>query len=86
MLFPIDLPIIHLYGMNQYHLELKFSKGSLIYNFTWDYYEPDKLRENVHRFLWVLKNSFARPYIVYRAHTEVPKDLNEDTKGVEPSR
>lgn len=51
MLFPIDLPIIHLYGMNQYHLELKFSKGSLIYNFTWDYYEPDKLRENVHRFL-----------------------------------
>ena len=73
MLFPIDLPIIHLYGVNQYHLELRFSKGSLIYNFTWDCYKPDKLRENVHEFLSALSNSFARPCIICRAHMEVPK-------------
>lgn len=82
MLFPIDLPIIHLYGVNQYHLELKFSKGSLIYNFTWEYYEPDKLYTG----FCELPRITARPFIVYRAHMEVSKDLNKDTKELEQSR
>jgi len=37
--------MLYFYDLNQYHLYLTFSKGSLTYNFTWDYGASGKSRK-----------------------------------------